>query len=402
LAFGTPPLVTGDVTLGASGETVAFPNLAATVTEYNIAFTDLRLPTSCPSPAANVALTALSQSGVSATTTAPLNVTGCSSLPYAPTLAASETKDAKDNGATLGFDMTQAANEAASKTIVLTLPKGLRANVEADAACLTGAGPGCVVGTATATSPLAPTKLTGTVTLGGSATSPTVTIAFPAPFAITLVGNVSLTAGTVTIADVPDLPLTSLDLTITGPNGQKAFTSTCTPSTSTGTFTSQAGATRTATSTVTLTHCPTASGSASGLAAGQPKLKLQTKDAAKIASVAVRPPAGLKFARSAIVSSKTCVTNSGKKRCTTTTLIKGLGVSGANVKAVDLSGGNLVITLKKAAGSLTVNLTGPILTETSSLQSGVKKHKVKSIKMTLKVTDAGHTTTSVPLKLRAH
>ena len=404
LAFvsGTTPLVTGDVTLGASGETVAFSNLAAGVTEYNFTFTDLRLPTSCPSPAANVTLTAVSQSGVSATTTAPLNVTGCSSLPYAPTLAVSETKDAKDNGATVGFDITQAANEAASKTIVLKLPKGLGVNVAADAACLTGDGPGCVVGTATARSPLTPTKLTGTVTLGGSATSPTVTVSFPAPFAITLVGNMSLSDGTVTIANVPDLPLTSLDLTIAGPNGQKAFTTSCTPSTTTGTFTSQSGATKPVRSTVTLTNCPTAGGSASGLAAGQPRVRLRAKDAAKIASVAVRLPTGLKFARSAIVSSNTCVTSSGKKKCTTTTLIKGLGVSGAKVKSVALKGGNLVITLKSAGGSVTVNLTGPILTETSSLQTGVKKRRAKSVTVTLKVTDAGHTTTSVPLRLKAH
>ena len=92
-----------------------------------------------------------------------------------------------------------------------------------------GRGP-CVVGTATATSPLAPSQLTGTVTLAGSATSPTVTVSFPAPFALTLVGDVSLTAGTVTINNVPDIPLTDLHLTITGPNKQKAFTTSCTPS----------------------------------------------------------------------------------------------------------------------------------------------------------------------------
>jgi hypothetical protein len=100
-----------------------------------------------------------------------------------------------------------------------------------------------------------------------------------------------------------------------------------------------------------------------------------------------------------ITTSKTCVTESGKKKCTTTTLIKGLGVSGASVKAVAVKGGKLVITLKKAAASVTVSLGGPVLTETSSLQSAVKKHEVKSVTVALKVTDAKHTTTSVPLKL---
>jgi hypothetical protein len=264
-----------------------------------------------------------------------------------------------------------------------------------------------VVGSATATSPLAPMKLTGTVTLGGSATSPTVTVSFPGPFAITLVGDVSLTAGTVTISDVPDIPLTDLNLTIAGPNGQTAFTTSCAPSSTTGTFTSQSGVTKTVTSKVTLTNCaasPTANGSATGLGTGHPKLRIKAshgQGAANIASIAVGLPGGLKFARSAITTSKTCVTKHGKKKCTTKTLIKGLGVSGASVKSVRLKGGKLVITLTTAAGSVTVNLSGPVLTETGALQSAVKKHKVNSITVTLNVTDAKHRTRSVQLKLTA-
>jgi hypothetical protein len=217
-----------------------------------------------------------------------------------------------------------------------------------------------------------------------------------------------LAGGTVTIANVPDVPLTSLNLTITGPNGQKSFTTSCTPSSTTGTFTSQSGVTKNVTSTVTLTNCavsPTASGSVSGLATGHPRLHLKASHAtggANIASVAVGLPTGLKFSRSGITTSKTCVTTKGKKKCTTTTLIKGLGVSGASVKSVALKGGKLVITLKKAAGSVTVSLSGPILSESKSLQTGVKKHKVKSVTVTLTVTDAKHTATSVPVNLTAH
>ena len=168
-------------------------------------------------------MTAVSQSGVSVTATAPLTVTGCSGLPYAPTLAVSEAKDAEDPGATLGLDITQAANEAASKTIILKLPSGIGVNVATDARCLTGANTGCLIGSATATSPLAPMSSTGTVKLGGSKSSPTVTVAFPAPFVLTLVGDVNVTAGTVTINNVPDVPLTDLKPMITGPNGRKAF-----------------------------------------------------------------------------------------------------------------------------------------------------------------------------------
>ena len=113
-------------------------------------------------------------------------------------------------------------------------------------------------------------------------------------------------------------------------------------------------------------------------------------------------PGGLKFSRAGIVTSKTCTTKGGKKKCTTTTLTKGLGIKGATAKSVALKGGKLVITLKKAAGKVTISLGGPVLTESGSLQTKVKKHKVKSLTVTLKVTDAKKTSTSVPLKLKAH
>ena len=61
-----------------------------------------------------------------------------------------------------------------------------------------------------------------------------------------------------------------------------------------------------------------------------------------------------------------------------------------------------MITLKKAAGTVTMSLSGPVLTETKSLQTSVKKHKVKKLKVTLKVTDAKKTSDPVPLKLAAH
>ena len=359
------------------------------------------------SPAANVTLTADSQlDSTSKTTTAPLNVTGCSGLAYAPALTATVTKDAKDQGGELALGIKQAATESANKTITLGLGKAITPNVGADVPCLTGSGPGCTVGTAAATSPLVPSiaLASGTVTLGGTATAPTITVAFPAPFALTISGVVSLATNSVTFSNVPDVPLTSLNLNLTGPNGQKAFNVTsCAPATVTGAFTAQGGQTASSNAAIKFVNCaanPTASGSLSGLAAGHPKLHFkatQGKGGAKITSVAVGLPAGLKFSHSAFVTHKTCVTKKGKKKCTTTTLIKGLGVSGASVKSVALEGGKLLITLKKAAGSVTVNLSGPVLTESGSLQTSVKKHKVKTLTVTLKIGS-----TSLALKLAAH
>jgi hypothetical protein len=393
---------------GGLNLTTTFPNITGVqIAGFTANFTTLngqpftRLPSGCGTATSTFTVTYYGATPASSAS-GSFSPTGCGNLPYAPTLSALETKDAKDSGTTLAFAITQAANEAASKTIGLKLPSGLGINLSADVMCLTGAGPGCTVGTATATSPLVPSAAlaNGTVTLGGSAAAPSITIAFPAPFAITLVGNVSLANSTVTIAKVPDVPLTSLNLNLIGPNGQKAFTTSCTPSTTTGTFTSQSGLSKSVTAVVTLKNCPTASGSLSGLAAGHPRLHFkatQGKGGAKIASVAVGLPAGLKFSHSAFVTHKTCVTKKGKKKCTTTTLIKGLGVSGASVKSVALKGGKLLITLKKAAGSVTVNLSGPVLTESASLQTSVKKHKVKTLTVTLKIGS-----TSLALKLAAH
>jgi len=407
LTIVAPPLpsVTGDITLGSGGVTVAFSNLSAGVSGLSTTFTNLRLPTSCPSPAANVALTADSQQDATTkTATVPLNVTGCSTLPYAPTVTASVTKDAKDSGATIIVGITQAANESANKTIVLGLPKGLTPNVGADAPCLNTTG--CVVGTATATSPLVPSiaLANGTVKLTAAGTTPTIAITFPT-LGLTLPGTVNLTNNTVTFANVPDVPLTSLTLNVTGPNGAKAFNTDCAPANITGTFTAQSGATHSASSAIKFTGCnaqATATGSTSGLASGHPALKFQVKEATKVASVAIGLPSGLRFSHSAIVSKKVCTTKHGKKKCTTTTLIRGLGISGAAAKAVALKGGKLVITLKKAAGSVTISASGPLVSETKALRTSVKKHKTKSLTFTLKVTDAKHAASTVALKLKAH
>ena len=61
-----------------------------------------------------------------------------------------------------------------------------------------------------------------------------------------------------------------------------------------------------------------------------------------------------------------------------------------------------MITLKKAVGSVTVSLSGPVLSESKALQTKVKKHKTKTVIVTLKVTDATHTTSSVQAKITAH
>jgi hypothetical protein len=365
-----------------------------------------RLPSSC-NPAISTASIAY-YSGATGSASGGFPVTGCATLPYAPILSAAVSKDPKDSGAAIVLGITQAANEAASKSIVLNVPKGLSPNFQADVPCLNTTG--CVVGTATARSPLVPdiALANGIVRLAGPATAPTLSVSFPPPFAFTLTGTISLTNSSVTFASVPDVPLTSLIVNVTGPGKQKAFTTDCAPATLSGTFTAQSGATHTPSATVAFNNCPvrpTLRGSTGGLATGHPSLKFTVargKGAPKLSSVAIGLPGGLRFSRSAFVTNQTCTVKKGHKKCTTTTLIKGLGISGAKAKAVALRRGRLVITLKGSASKVTISVSGPLVSETKSLQSRVKKHRVKRLTFTLKVTDTKKATTTLLQKLRAH
>jgi hypothetical protein len=372
----------------------------------NIPFT--ALPTSCPpSTTSTMSVTYQGTGGTPAgSANGSFSVTGCANLKYAPKLTAAVTRDKSDSGAAVTLTQTQTVGESSSKTIVFSLPKGLSPNVLADAPCLTG-GAGCQIGTAVATSPGVPNAAlaNGIVTLKGSVSAPVIAVSFPAPFGLTETGNVNLANGTVTFADVPDLPLTSLALKVTGPNGQKAFNTDCVPASIGGQFTAQSGATATVSAPIAFTGCPTASGSTSGLAGGSPKLKFNVangKGGNNLTSVAIGVPAGLKFSSSAISRQKTCTGTGKQQKCSIKTLIKGLGVSGAKVKSAAIVGGKLVITFKKAAAKATITVSGPLVTETTDLQKKVKKHKVKTLTFSLRITDAKSVATTLSLKLKAH
>jgi hypothetical protein len=420
---GSPPQLTNQyigVTLnpstGGLNLTTTFPNTTPTqITDFTAKFTTLngqeftRLPSSC-GPATST-FTVTYQSGATAgPVSGAFTPTGCANLPYAPAMTAAIDRDSS-GGAALTLGITQAANESASKTIVLQLPKGLTPNVGAVASCLNATG--CKIGTATATSPIVPSVAlaNGSVTLTAQGTVPSITVSFPAPFAISLTGAVNLSNNSVTFANVPDVPLTALTLSVTGTSGGKAFNTDCAPASIGGTFTPQSGtAAKTVSAPIKFTHCalkPTVSGSTAGLASGHPKLKFKIthgQGAPNVAKVALGLPRGLSFSRSAIVKHRTCTKASkGKKaKCSTTTLIKGLGIAGGKAKSVAITGGKLVITLKKASGKLTITVSGPLVSESKSLQTSVKKHRVKSLKFSVKVTDAKHTSTTVGLKLKAH
>ena len=352
----------------------------------------LRMPTNCGTTAAtSVAVTY--GTGGSATTetssaTPDITPTGCSTLPYAPKLAATVTKDASDAGVDVTTVVTQAANESANGSVQLVTPAGtISPNLVAAIGDF-----GKQVGLASATSPLLPVKLTGTVTLTGSAAAPALTITFPG--LATFSGAINLGNNSVTFASVPDVPLTNLTVDITGgPNA--LFMSTCSQPTGTltGNFVGQNGAKASSSSTVTVSGCSTPGGggktvkpSVSGIAAsgfknGTPKLLFTIHaGTVKVKSFTVALPKGVTF---------------NKKG-----LKKGVLVGGAKIKTEKIVKGKLVVTLKSAASTIKVTLNKKALIESVSLELKIVQKKVKSLTAKLTVTNTAGTSTTLPLKFK--
>lgn len=203
-----------------------------------------RLPTSCATASSSATVeTAEANSGAGSDSFDP---TGCSALGYAPALTAVDvTGDTGAGGVELVLSISQpnAATESATKAVEVDLPPSLVPLAgPAASGCLTGTP--CAIGTATATSWLMPDSYlsSGTVTLGGTGAAPTVTVTFPEPVALSIVGTVDVANGLVTFPNLPDLPLSTLRVAITGtPAGKVLATTTCAPADVVARFTPQSG-----------------------------------------------------------------------------------------------------------------------------------------------------------------
>jgi hypothetical protein len=216
------------------------------VATMNAATTDAkpftRMPTSCEiaSSSATVA-TVGAGTGSGSDSFVP---TGCSALTYTPAVTAVDvTDDPGGAGAEMVLSIAQpnAAAESATKAVAVDLPPSLVPKVDPAAACLSGTP--CTIGTATGTSPLMPDSYlsAGTVTLGGTGVAPTVTVSFPEPVALSISGTVDVATGVVTFPNVPDLPLSTLRVAITGAPGGKVLATTCAPGDVVTRFTPQSG-----------------------------------------------------------------------------------------------------------------------------------------------------------------
>jgi hypothetical protein len=432
--IGTP----GDVTVrpgsdpAGVGLNIAFTNLPESaslpvlgptniaVDEIQSTFDGLRLPASCPATPANVSAVADSYQDSSAQRASDgLQVTGCPSLPYAPAFHVTAAKDAADRGVAIQTDITQAPTEATSRTAALNLPSTV---LMPNAAGVLSGGVLCsdpsfatckTVGSATATSPLYPSPLTGRAYLDGPLATPSIALVFPPPFGLTLVGNVNLPANSTTFNNVPDIPLSDLKVNLAGgPNA--VFATTCSPAsgTATATLTSQNGdKTASPASSFTVSGCSgsatgtgggkaakkgpksarpkLSAGSASGLTKGKPTVKFTVgvaRTAAKLVAISIKLPNGLSFNRRRVHKGS----------------VTGLILNGNGVKSAALKRGALVVAIKRPVWSLTVRMGSKLLKESKALKhkAQARRHRLSSLKVSAGTDDANGETFAPSLVIR--
>src|ERR1700749_2560834 len=107
--------------LTLSGFTV--PLVTISVTQIQSTFDHLRYPATCPSTPAQVTASVDSYDDATLhSLAAPLSVTGCSSLPFSPAFKVSATQDNGDRQVKLATTVTQAANQAPSRSVSLAFP----------------------------------------------------------------------------------------------------------------------------------------------------------------------------------------------------------------------------------------------------------------------------------------
>lgn len=266
---GDPAGVGIDIAFKSIPKSISFggPPLTLSVKSLQTTISSIRMPDSCPSPPANYVIKANSYADATMkTTSAPLQVTGCSSLKLTPTFTVTAIRDSGDLGVKVTTDLQQPGtpDQATSRKVVLTLPPlvlapNVLAVVTGGILCTDPTFASCTpVGSVSSTSPGYPTALNGKAYLTGSLLAPSITLRFPPPFPITLSGSENLLTGSATFNGVPDIPLTDLKVILNG-GPDSVFTATCIPPSGTAStkLTSQNGdKTATAKAPFTVQNCP--------------------------------------------------------------------------------------------------------------------------------------------------
>jgi hypothetical protein len=367
-------------TLGPTAGAISQMSLTINGTLGGKPFT--RMPTNCHPGSSSVTIVYANRTETS-TASPDFAPTGCSALPFAPKLSGVARVDAHDNGAAVTTTVTQAADEAASSSTQLALPwPTLAPNFGA----LSLQNSSTPVGSATTESPLLPSALRGKAYLTGAPTSPTMTLRFPPPAVLTLVGKIDLGNHTVTFPTIPDVPVTKLMVSLLGgPNALLGASCQNPTGPLGGAFTGQNGARTTATQTLTLSGCPARTShpgrprlsgvSFSGLAKGRPAVRFTVaagRGAPKLRSLSIRLPAGLQFA--------------------SRHLRPGVRVGGA--RKLSVRKGRLVITLKRPVFGISIRIGGRALHETR----GLRRQKHRHLVLRVTVTDASGKATALSAK----
>lgn len=367
-------------TINATAPTIAG---AASTTPFT------RLPTSCAPATTTLSVQtwgATSPNGGGSNTFTPTACSGPGAIGFTPSVSALAMKDANDNGVTLITTVNTDPQQAANKSLVLTVPPSTLGADVFNAAALFNK----VVGSVTANTPLLSAPLVGTVTLTGTIAQPALTITFPPPVSITFSGGINLQTNAVAFETVPDVPLSGLKVTLTGGPTALFYTNCLQPDgVLSAAFGGQNGASLTATAALNVTGCPPPTvasltkASIAGVKTSRAKLTfgLVSGDGLpKLASFTISLPGGLSFNKS--------------------TFKQGVSVTGAKLRNASLQGGKLHIKLKSPSRSVTVKLSPTALVETKSLATKVKAHKVKSLTATVRATNAAGASITLKVKLK--
>jgi hypothetical protein len=189
----------------------------------------------------------------------PFQVGNCKALPFKPSFTAStSSRTSKVNGASLQVNVTQGAHQANIRSVFTQLPLQLpsrlttlqKACTEATFAANPFSCPsGSNVGTATAVTPVLPSRLTGPAYLvshGGAAFPDLDIVLEGSGVRVILEGNTDIKKGITSsrFASIPDVPVTSFSLTLpTGPHSALGATaSLCRTLVMPTTITAQSGA----------------------------------------------------------------------------------------------------------------------------------------------------------------
>jgi hypothetical protein len=403
---GTQIGSTADVRIRPSGDpngvgatiTFVLPNslygTPISIHEIASTFDGLRYPTTCPATPQRLSI-AVNSYGASAvhSASAPLSVTRCSALTFSPAFRVTGTLDHGDKQVAVTTDITQAATEAPSRSVALSLPVSvLTQNIAAvRLLCASVASGTCIpVGSVTAGSPLYPKPLTGQAYLTGSFAGLTLTLIFPSPFPLTLTGTVDLPTNTTSFSGLPDIPLTSLAVTLNGGKYGLFQGSCATPSgPATAALTDQNGdKTARVPARLTLTGCAPGTRRPSvatrlsavrfsGLRTGHPSLRFRISGS-RLSGVTVDLPRGLRLAGNHAVR-------------------RGVRVSAAGVRSVSISHGHAVVAFRRAVTATTVTIKPTALRESAGLRRQARAHRLKRLGLAVVV----RTTSGRRITLRA-